>query len=129
MAVMGVTHEMVSSVPGQQHDGAEPDRLARLSRSQNEHVVKIVHGGGFLPFLIGRLDHAWRRRPEIRRLTAEPTSDHLSGLWYDTVVFEPRLPGMLFELLGPGRIMLGSDYSFDMGEERRVRRSPHPAFP
>lgn len=30
--------------------------------------MKIVHGGGFLPFPIGRLDHAWKRRPEIRRL-------------------------------------------------------------
>lgn len=79
--------------------------------------VKIVHGGGFLPFLIGRLDHAWKRRPEIRRLTAQAPSAYLSRLWYDTVVFEPRLLRMLFELVGPGRIMLGSDYPFDMGEE------------
>lgn len=79
--------------------------------------VKIVHGGGFLPFLIGRLDHAWKRRPEIRRLTAEAPSAYLNRLWYDTVVFDPRLLRMLFELVGPGRIMLGSDYPFDMGEE------------
>lgn len=79
--------------------------------------VKIVHGGGFYPFLAGRLDHAWRRRPELRRLTAEPPSAYLSRLWYDTVVFDPRLLRMLFELVGPGRIMLGSDYPFDMGEE------------
>lgn len=79
--------------------------------------VKIVHGGGFLPFLAGRLDHAWKRRPEIRRLTAEPPSAYLSRLWYDTVVFDPRLLRMLFELVGPGRLMLGSDYPFDMGDE------------
>jgi aminocarboxymuconate-semialdehyde decarboxylase len=79
--------------------------------------VKIVHGGGFYPFLAGRLDHAWKRRPELRRLTAEPPAAYLSRLWYDTVVFDPRLLRMLFELVGPGRIMLGSDYPFDMGEE------------
>lgn len=79
--------------------------------------VKIVHGGGFLPFLIGRLDHAWKHRPEIHRLTAEAPSAYLNRLWYDTVVFEPRLLRMLFELVGPGRIMLGSDYPFDMGDE------------
>ncbi|WPB83889.1 amidohydrolase family protein [Sediminicoccus rosea] len=79
--------------------------------------VKIVHGGGFYPFLAGRLDHAWRRRPELRRLTSEPPSAYLSRLWYDTVVFDPRLLRMLFELVGPGRIMLGSDYPFDMGED------------
>lgn len=79
--------------------------------------VKIVHGGGFLPFLVGRLDHAWKRRPEVRKLTAEPPSAYLARLWYDTVVFDPRLLRMLFDLVGPGRIMLGSDYPFDMGEE------------
>jgi aminocarboxymuconate-semialdehyde decarboxylase len=79
--------------------------------------VKIVHGGGFLPFLVGRLDHAWKRRPELRRLTARPPSAYLSRLWYDTVVFDPRLLRMLFELVGPGRIMLGSDYPFDMGDD------------
>ena len=25
--------------------------------------VLTVHGGCFLPFLMGRLDHAWKRRP------------------------------------------------------------------
>lgn len=79
--------------------------------------VKIVHGGGFLPFLVGRLDHAWKRRPEVRALCAEPPSAYLNRIWYDTVVFDPRLLRMLVELVGPGRVMLGSDYPFDMGEE------------
>lgn len=79
--------------------------------------VQIVHGGGFYPFLVGRLDHAWKRRPEVRKLCGQPPSAYLSRLWYDTVVFEPRLLRMLFELVGPGRITLGSDYPFDMGED------------
>jgi aminocarboxymuconate-semialdehyde decarboxylase len=79
--------------------------------------VQIVHGGGFYPFLVGRLDHAWKRRPELRKLTAEPPSAYLRSFWYDTVVFDPRLLRMLFELVGPGRIMLGSDYPFDMGDD------------
>ncbi len=34
--------------------------------------LKIVaaHGGGYLPFAIGRSDHAWRVRPEAQRLRA-----------------------------------------------------------
>ncbi|MBY0336812.1 MAG: amidohydrolase [Acetobacteraceae bacterium] len=79
--------------------------------------VQIVHGGGFYPFLVGRLDHAWKRRPEVRKLCGEAPSAYLPRLWYDTVVFDPRLLRMLFELAGPGRIMLGSDYPFDMGDE------------
>ncbi len=79
--------------------------------------VLIVHGGGCLPFLIGRLDHAWRRRPEIRRLTAEPPSAYLRRMWYDTVVFDPRLLAMLVSLVGADRVLLGSDYPFDMGDD------------
>lgn len=79
--------------------------------------VLIVHGGGFFPFLIGRLDHAWKRRPEVRRLTAEPPSAYLRRVWYDTVVFDPRLLRMLVSLVGADRVMLGSDYPFDMGDE------------
>lgn len=79
--------------------------------------VLIVHGGGCLPFLIGRLDHAWKRRPEIRRLTVEPPSTYLRRMWYDTVVFDPRLLGMLVSLVGADRVLLGSDYPFDMGED------------
>ena len=82
--------------------------------------IKIVHGGGFFPFLIGRLDHAWKRRPEVRRLTAEPPSAYLRRMWYDTVVFEPTLLRMLVELVGVERVMLGSDYPFDMGEDDPV---------
>ena len=78
--------------------------------------IKIVHGGGFYPFLIGRLDHAWKRRPEVRKLTAEPPSAYLTRMWYDTVVFDPAILRMLVSLVGAERVMLGSDYPFDMGD-------------
>ena len=78
--------------------------------------IKIVHGGGFYPFLIGRLDHAWKRRPEVRKLTAEAPSAYLKRMWYDTVVFEPAILRMLVSLVGAERVMLGSDYPFDMGD-------------
>ncbi len=78
--------------------------------------IKIVHGGGFYPFLIGRLDHAWKRRPEVRKLTVEPPSAYLKRMWYDTVVFDPAILRMLVSLAGAERVMLGSDYPFDMGD-------------
>ena len=78
--------------------------------------IKIVHGGGFYPFLIGRLDHAWKRRPEVRKLTAEAPSAYLKRMWYDTVVFDPAILRMLVSLVGAERVMLGSDYPFDMGD-------------
>ncbi|MDB5632783.1 MAG: amidohydrolase, partial [Tardiphaga sp.] len=47
-----------------------------LDRHPDLDVV-IAHGGGFLPFYAGRMDHAWKVRPEVRRLTAEAPSTYL----------------------------------------------------
>lgn len=78
--------------------------------------VLIVHGGGFAPFYIGRFDHAWSVRPEVRRLSSAPPSDYLQRLWYDTCVFRPDHVATLVGLVGADRVMLGSDYPFDMGD-------------
>ena len=78
--------------------------------------VLICHGGGYVPSYAGRLDHAWERRPELRRLTAEPPSAYLRRLWFDTCVFRPGLVENLVAMAGADRVLLGSDYPFDMGD-------------
>ena len=93
--------------------GGVLDRFATLK-------VLIVHGGGFAPFYIGRYDHAWRVRPEVRRLTPEAPSAYLRRLYYDTCVFRPDLVARLVEMVGADRVMLGSDYPFDMGDQTPV---------
>ena len=78
--------------------------------------LKIVaaHGGGYLPFAIGRSDHAWRVRPEARRCAHAPSTD-LDKIWFDTVVHDPEALRRLIEVAGASRVVLGSDYPFDMG--------------
>jgi len=78
--------------------------------------VVIAHGGGFLPFYAGRMDHAWKVRPEVRRLTAEAPSTYLKRMWFDTCVFSPDLIEILVGAAGADRVMMGSDYPFDMGD-------------
>ena len=39
--------------------------------------VLICHGGGYVPSYVGRLDHAWAHRPELRRLLPTPPSAYL----------------------------------------------------
>ena len=82
--------------------------------------VVIAHGGGYLPFYVGRLDHAWKVRPEVKALTPEPPSAYLRRMWFDTCVFRADHIATLVELAGVDRIMLGSDYPFDMGDEDPV---------
>jgi aminocarboxymuconate-semialdehyde decarboxylase len=78
--------------------------------------LKIVaaHGGGYLPFAIGRSDRAWRVRPEAQRCAHEPSS-YLKKLWFDTVVHDPAALRHLVEVAGASQVVLGSDFPFDMG--------------
>ena len=78
--------------------------------------VLIVHGGGYFPFYVGRMDHAWTYRPEVKRLTSKRPSDYLASMWYDTCVFRPDHVKTLVDLAGADRVMLGSDFPFDMGD-------------
>lgn len=78
--------------------------------------VLICHGGGYVPSYVGRLDHAWKHRPELRSLTADPPSAYLKRFWYDTCVFRADLIENLVALAGADRVLLGSDYPFDMGD-------------
>ena len=78
--------------------------------------VYIAHGGGFAPFYIGRFDHAWKVRPEVNALIPEPPSAYLGRLWYDSCVYRPDHLRTLVDMVGADRIMLGSDYPFDMGD-------------
>ncbi|MGI5169070.1 amidohydrolase family protein [Spirillospora sp. CA-253888] len=83
--------------------------------------LKIVaaHGGGYLPAHAGRADHAWRVRPDARGCAREPSS-YLRGLYFDSLVHDPAALRALVAAAGPDRVLLGSDYPFDMGTEDPV---------
>jgi len=73
-----------------------------------------AHGGGYLPTAIGRSDRAWNVRPEAHGCAHAPSS-YLSKLWFDTVVHDERALRWLVEVAGADRVLLGSDFPFDMG--------------
>jgi aminocarboxymuconate-semialdehyde decarboxylase len=82
----------------------------------------LCHGGGFLPYQAGRFMHAFSVRDEAKaRLQGSP-QDSLSRLHYDTILHSPRALEFLIAAVGPGRVLMGSDYPFDMGELGCVAR-------
>jgi aminocarboxymuconate-semialdehyde decarboxylase len=85
-----------------------------------EHpAIKLVllHGGGYLPFYCSRADHTWEVRPETRvAIPDHPPSYYMKQLFYDTMVFQPLYLRHLIEIVGVDRVMLGTDFPFDMGE-------------
>ncbi|MCI2422249.1 amidohydrolase [Saccharopolyspora sp. K220] len=87
-----------------------------LDRHPNLRLI-TVHGGGFLPFQSGRLDGAHRAdRLASYQTERERPSDYLSDLYYDTVAMSASAIRFLVDLVGPERVLLGTDYPFALGD-------------
>ncbi len=79
--------------------------------------MRLPHAGGFLPYQIERFRHAadFRPEPRSRGFSGDPL-DVLKRLYYDTVTFSPTTLRYLADLVGPERLLLGSDFPFEMGD-------------
>lgn len=75
----------------------------------------VVHGGGYLPYYFARTDHAYSVRPELRKHITRQPSEYLRKLHFDTTVFAPKMVEYLVDEFGADRVLLGTDYPFDMG--------------
>ena len=75
--------------------------------------VFMAHGGGSSPFLLGRWDRGWQVRPEARGVS-KPPSQYFSQLWFDSLTHSPAALEYLVQVAGPQRVVLGTDYPYDM---------------
>lgn len=80
--------------------------------------ILLVHGGGFLPYQVGRWDHAWRLREDVRARTPRPPSSYLAGhVFFDSLTHSPESLCFLGERVGWDHVLLGTDYPWDMSTE------------
>jgi aminocarboxymuconate-semialdehyde decarboxylase len=75
--------------------------------------VLLAHGGGVLPALRGRLAHEQMIHAPGRDVRAA-----IGRFYVDTVVHDVDVLRGLLDFFGADRVLLGSDYPFDMGVER-----------
>lgn len=87
--------------------GGVLDRFPKLE-------VNLPHAGGTFPWLVGRWDHGTKVRPELKHMQWLP-SEYLRRFTYDTIGHSDRINLDLIGMVGADRIVLGSDYCFDMG--------------
>ena len=78
--------------------------------------VVLVHGGGFLPYHIGRFDRGHVTRAEARADGAALPSSYLRRFHYDTLVQFPLALAYLVKTVGADRVLLGSDHPFWLGD-------------
>jgi aminocarboxymuconate-semialdehyde decarboxylase len=83
--------------------------------------IVLVHGGGFLPYHVGRFDRGHVTRPEARADSAALPSGYLRRFHYDSLVqFAPALR-YLVDVVGADRVVLGSDHPFWLGDPEPLR--------
>ena len=81
----------------------------------------LAHGGGTLAWLAARLDRGFGA-PLHERDAAQhehidrPPSDYVRRLHVDTCVFGSQQLDFLLSFMGPDRLMLGTDYPFEIAD-------------
>jgi aminocarboxymuconate-semialdehyde decarboxylase len=80
--------------------------------------LKLIasHGGGALPYLVGRLDICWDNIPAARSKTAEPPRNYMRRIYVDSVVFRQDVLDMCVSVCGTDNVLYGSDYPHTIGD-------------
>lgn len=82
--------------------------------------VSLPHAGGALPILRGRLDRGFEIRGECKNIQ-RPPSEYLKRFTYDTISYSEPIMDYLVGLVGAERILMGSDYCFDIAYNDPVK--------
>lgn len=78
----------------------------------------LVHAGGYLPYQIGRFDHAYEVRTEPKVSLHRRPSEYLDRFYMDTITHAEAQLDFLASVIGTERLVLGTDIPFDMGDRR-----------
>jgi aminocarboxymuconate-semialdehyde decarboxylase len=80
-------------------------------------VICVVHGGGFIPYQLGRMQRGFDAVPQLSaRNMTRPPAELARLLYYDTVLHDTRALGFLVEHMGADHVVMGTDYPFPMGD-------------
>jgi aminocarboxymuconate-semialdehyde decarboxylase len=86
-----------------------------LDRYPNLKLI-AAHGGGALPYLVGRLDICHERIPACGSRTKEPPREGMRRIYADSVVFRQEALELAVAVFGPENVLYGSDYPHNIGD-------------
>ena len=87
-----------------------------LEKLKNLRIC-FAHGGGSFPFTLGRIEHGFEVRPDLVAIDNQINPrEYLGKFWLDSLVHDESMLEYLVKLVGAGKIALGTDYPFPLGE-------------
>jgi len=91
--------------------------------------ICLAHGGGFVPYQAGRFLHGWHVRTEPKKKLPKPPTESIDRFYFDTIVHSKEVLQFLVGNVGADRVLLGSDYPFDMGTPDGVMQVRNLSIP
>ena len=110
VASIGFTFDTSLAVARMIYDGFF-DRYQKLK-------IIAAHGGGALPYLVGRLDVVFDNMPGARERIALSPGEYMSRIYYDAVVYRQSALQLCVDVGGEDNVMYGSDYPHTIGDMR-----------
>jgi aminocarboxymuconate-semialdehyde decarboxylase len=80
--------------------------------------ILLSHGGGALPWILPRLQHARALGPPLRDLFARDPGEMAKAFYYDTILYDRLSLRFLADQVGADHIVVGSDYPFSIKQDR-----------
>lgn len=91
--------------------------------------IVLAHGGGYFPYQLGRLDHAYRMKPSAFPGLPKPPSAYLGNIYCDSLTHDGKALRFLIDRVGADHVVLGTDYPFTMQSETPVKDLEALALP
>ena len=82
--------------------------------------ICFAHGGGAFPFTLARLNHGWKVRPEGPAAIPREPREYARRIYVDSLTHGAANLRFILAELGAERVVVGSDYPFDMGYDDPV---------
>jgi aminocarboxymuconate-semialdehyde decarboxylase len=80
--------------------------------------ILLSHGGGALPWILPRLQHARKLGPPLQDLFARDPGEMAKAFYYDTILYDRLALRFLADSVGADHIVVGSDYPFSIKQDR-----------
>lgn len=80
----------------------------------------LAHGGGFVPYQIGRFAHGHKVRPEPKVKTKTSPRELFKRFYFDMLTHDPQAARHLVNMVGADHVVIGTDHPFDMGPDSPI---------